>query len=278
MSVATYESRGVRWLRYALIGIITLVAVFPILWIIASSLKPTEALFTTPPQILPNQITLEHYAAVFSTDLFLMWFLNSLVVATVTTILSVVLAVLAGFGWGKYEFMGSRSTSLFVIMCRTFPVVVIIVPLFQLLRQIGLINTRPGLILAYFVYTLPLTAWMLKGFFENIPDNVIRAARIDGLSEIQIFYEIALPLVKPGIAATAIFSFVIMWQELLYALTFMQSKGMKTLPVVLYEQMNLYTIEWGYLMALSVVFVLPVTILFLLTQKYFIRGIVGGTV
>lgn len=274
---AEYESKGRRYLRFLAAYTLLVVALFPIYWIVSSSLKSPNAIVSIPPSLVPapDAVTFQHYQAVLDgpiTD----YFLNSVVVTLVTMVLSVILAVFAGYGWAKFEFRGSKFTSTFVILSRIFPIVVILVPMFQILRTLGLLNSHPGLILSYFVYTLPLTSWMLKGFFENIPDNVLRAARVDGFSEIRIFAEIVLPMVRPGIIATALFSVVIAWQELVFALTFLQDDELYTMPVALVGLTNQYDIQWGLMMASSFVFMLPVMVLFLLTQKYFIKGITGG--
>jgi len=274
---AEYESKGRRYLRYLAAYALLAVALFPIYWIVSSSLKSPNAIVSVPPSLVPapDALTLQHYRAVLDSPL-PDYFLNSVIVTLTTMVLSVILAVFAGYGWAKFEFRGSRLTSTFVILSRIFPIVVILVPLFQILRSIGLLDTHPGLILSYFVYTLPLTAWMLKGFFENIPDNVIRAARIDGFSEFRIFLEIVLPMVRPGIIATALFSVVIAWQELVFALTFLQEDTLYTMPVALVGLTNQYDIQWGLMMAASFAFMFPVAVLFLLTQNYFIKGITGG--
>lgn len=272
---AAYESRGQRYLRYMLIYTLLVVALFPVFWIIVSSLKTPATIFTTPPQILPESPTLIHYERVV-TGPTATYFVNSVIVTIGSTITSVILSVMAGYGWAKFEFRGSLTTSTIVILSRIFPIVVILVPLFQILRTFGLINTHLGLVVSFYVYTLPLTSWMLKGFFENIPDNVLRAARIDGFSELQIFLRIVLPMVRPGIIATALFSVTIAWQELLFSITFLQDNALFTLPVGLLNLTNQFQIQWGLMMATSFVFMAPIAVLFVFSQKYFIRGITGG--
>lgn len=271
-----YESAGRRYLRYMLIYVVLLVVLFPVFWILVSSLKPPENIFTTPPQVLPRDPVLIHYRRLVTGPM-ANYFLNSVYVTIGATASSVVLSVLAGYGWAKFEFRGSLLTSTVVILSRVFPIVVILVPLFQILRAFDLINTHPGLIVSFYVYTLPLTSWMLKGFFENIPDNVLRAARIDGFSELQIFLRIVLPMVRPGIIATALFSVTIAWQELLFSITFLQDSELYTMPVGLLNLTNQFEIEWGLMMATSFVFMAPIGILFILSQKYFIEGIKGGS-
>jgi ABC-type glycerol-3-phosphate transport system permease component len=272
---AEYESKGRRYVRYISIYGILGIVLFPILWIILSSIKPSSAIFTTPPEILPESPTLVHYGAAINGPMG-DYFLNSVIVTIGSVVVSVLLSVMAGYGWAKFEFRGSRITSTIVILSRVFPIVVILVPLFQTLKTFGLINSHTGLVVSYMVYTLPLTSWMLKGFFENIPDNVIRAARIDGFSELQIFTRVVLPMIRPGIIATALLAVTIAWQELLFSLTFLQDNQLYTMPVGLLGLTNQFNTQWGLMMASSFLFMLPIAILFILAQNYFIEGITGG--
>jgi ABC-type glycerol-3-phosphate transport system permease component len=276
MSAASYESRPRKWARYTLIAVCLVAVLFPIFWILISSLRPRSAMFSTNPSLIPTTITFEHYRAVMNEDMFVTSFRNSIIVAIGATLVSITFATLAGYGWGKFEFPGSQITAVYVIVTRVMPIVSVIVPLFFILQQFGIIDTYPGLIAAYMVFMLPLTSWMLIGFFEKIPDNVLRAGRIDGMNELQIYLRIALPMVKPGIIATSLFAFVIAWQEFLFANTFMLSSDKQTVPVMMYGMMSRYTIEWGPLMASSILFILPVVVLFVGMQRYFIRGITGA--
>lgn len=275
-ATAAYESRGRKYLRYMMIYTLLIVVLFPVFWILVSSLKPPESIFSTPPRIVPENVTLLHYRRLLDGPM-VDYFINSVAVTIFSTVTSVLLSVLAGYGWAKFEFRGSLFTSTVVILSRIFPIVVILVPLFQILRGFGLINTRFGLVVSFYVYTLPLTSWMLKGFFENIPDNVLRAARIDGLSEIQIFGRVVLPMIRPGIIATALLSVTIAWQELLFSITFLQDSELYTMPVGLLNLTNQFQIQWGLMMATSFVFMAPIAIMFILSQKYFIQGITGGS-
>jgi ABC-type glycerol-3-phosphate transport system permease component len=278
VSATTYESPLRRWVRYGLIVVSLVVVIFPIYWMVISSLRPESQLFSTTPSIILETITLENYRAVIDRELFVTQFTNSVIISVSATITSITFATLAGYGWGKFTFPGSQSTALYVIVTRVMPIVSVIVPLFFILQRIGLIDTYPGLVAAYMVFMLPLTSWMLIGFFENIPENVLNAARIDGMNEFQIYVRIALPMAKPGVIATALFAFVIAWQEFIFANTFMLSNPKQTIPVMMFGMMSRYTIEWGSLMAISVIFILPVVLLFVAMQRYFIEGITGPNV
>lgn len=275
---ATYETRTLRLLRYVLIAVTVLVVMFPLLWMLFSSLRPDGDLFTSPPTFLSETLIIDNYVSILTDRTFLRYVLNSVIVATLTTLVSLILAVMAGYGWAKFEFPGAQKSALFVLVSQMFPIVLLIIPMFEILRQLSLLNSHPGLVFSYLIYTLPLSTWMLKSFFESIPDNLLRAARIDGFSEFQIFREIALPLVLPGIAATAIYAFILSWQEFFFALTFMQDDHMRTLPVALLGFIGQYDLAWGELMAASVVTVLPVAMLFMALQRYFIQGVASGAV
>lgn len=273
---ADYESSTIRLARLLALGAVLLLLMFPIYWIFVSSVKSN--LFTVPPGLLPETVTFEYYASLLSDPTFKTKYVNSIVVTTISTVLTIVLSLFAGYGWARYEFTGSRLTSLYVVVSRSFPIVVLLVPLFQILNTFDLINSHPGLILSYFVYALPLASWLMKGFFEDIPENIFRAGRLDNLSEWQMFYEIGVPLVWPGIVATFIFSYVMLWQELLFALTFLSNDNLLTMPVVLLNMTTQYSVQWGSLMAAAVLFMLPIYLLFFLTQRYFIQGLTGGTI
>lgn len=276
MSVATtYESSFQRWARYALIIMSLVVILFPIYWIFISSLRPRNELFSTEPSLILTGVTFENYLRVLNNGEFITHLMNSVIISVSATITAVTFATLAGYGWGKFEFPGSQWTALYVIVTRVIPIVSVIVPLFFILQGFGLIDTYTGLVAAYMVFMLPLTSWMLIGFFENIPDSVLNAARIDGMNEFQIYYHVALPMAKPGIIATALFAFVIAWQEFIFANTFLLSESKQTIPVLMFGMMSRYTVEWGNLMAISAIFILPVVLLFVAMQRYFIRGITG---
>lgn len=280
MSVALdYESSSMRWIRLGSIALFTAIIMFPILWIFLSSIKPTGQLFSSPPELLPKEITFAHYETLLSEgNLFVRFVANSLVVSVGTTFVTVTIGLFAGYGWARFDFPYARPTSLFVLISRIFPVVVLIVPMFEMLRSASLLNSHLGLIISYQVFALPLSIWMLKGFFESIPDNVLRAGRIDGLSEFQIFRQIAFPLVKPGIAATALYAFIIAWQEFIFALVFIRDDTLKTLPIGLLGYIGRYEISWGMLMAASFLTVLPVAMAFMYLQRYFIKGLASGAV
>ena len=267
-----------RLLAYLLLVVVAVVVIFPIFWMLISSLKFTQELFVKPPTWIPQRPTLSNYISIFKDSLFLRYFLNSLVVSLATTVITIIIASLAGYGWGKTNFAGKRATSLFVLVSQMFPLVVLVIPLFQIMRRLLLLNTYPGLVLAYLTYTIPLSSWLLKGFFQEIPGEIIDSARVDGCSHLTSFLRIALPLIKPGIAATAIYCFIMAWQEFFFALSFMFDDEMKTLTVGILGFMGQYKVSWGQLMAASFLSVLPTAVAFFFVQKHFVAGLTRGAI
>lgn len=274
----TFATPWLRILTYLLLVGVAATVIFPMFWMFISSLKFTSELFVKPPTWIPERSTLSNYRSILKNPLFLRYLANSVIVATATTGVSVVIAALAGYGWGKIDFAGKEATSLFVLVSQMFPVVVLVIPLFQILRSLLLLNSYPGLILAYLVYTIPLSSWLLRGFFQEIPGEILDSARVDGCSHLSTFVKIALPLARPGIAATAIYCFIMVWQEFFFALSFMFDDEMKTLTVGILGFMGQYKVSWGELMAASFLSVLPTAIAFFFVQKHFVQGLTRGAI
>ena len=266
------------FVTYIVLIVIAIIVIFPIYWMLISSLKITKELFVKPPTWFPQLLTLSNYAAIFNNPLFLRYLLNSVIVAFMTTGVSIIIAAFAGYGWGKIKFPGRNATSLFVLVSQMLPVVALVIPLFQILRKLLLINTYPGLTLTYLVYTIPLSSWLLKGFFQELPDEIIDAAKVDGCSHFMTFIRIALPLVRPAIAATAIYCFIMSWQEFFFALSFMFDDEMKPLTVGILGFMGQYKVSWNELMAGSFVSVLPTAIAFFFVQRHFVEGLTKGAI
>ena len=265
-------------LIYLMIIVVAVVVIFPIFWMLISSLKFTKELFVKPPTWIPKTPTLSNYRAILQNPLFLRYLLNSVIVAILTTGVSIIIAALAGYGWGKMRFAGRNATALFVLVSQMLAVVAVVIPLFQILRKLLLLNTYPGLMLTYLVYTIPLSSWLLKGFFQEIPEEIIEAAKVDGCSHLLTFIRIALPLVRPAVAATAIYCFIMSWQEFFFALSFMYDDEMKTLTVGILGFMGQYKVSWNELMAGSFISVLPTAIAFFFVQKHFVEGLTKGAI
>lgn len=268
---------------WVLLVVLTFVSVMPMAWMLLTSLKSQFAALQYPPEWIPRNPTLDEYVRLLSPasevgQEFLGYLANSFWVSMATTVLGVILAVPAAYAFSRFRFPGRNLLFYAVLVRNMFPAVVFLMPLFIMMRWLGLVNTQWSLILTYLTFGLPLSIWLLKGFYDNIPVQLEQAARIDGASRFKAFLLIVMPLSSPGIIATAIYSFIMAWNEYVYALTFLNDKSKLTLPVGLQKFFTEYATNWPGLMAASFIMSVPVVILFLILQKYFVRALTEGAV
>jgi len=264
----------------ALLSIFTLL---PMVWMLLTSLKTQFAALQYPPEWWPHRVTFEQYWRLLSpsSDVgpeFLHYLFNSIWVSLATTVLGVALAVPAAYAFSRFRFPGRNLLFYSVLLRNMFPAVVFLMPLFIMMRWLGLVNTAGSLILTYLTFGLPLSIWLLKSFYDNIPAQLEQAARMDGATRFQAFRLIIMPLSSPGIIATAIYSFIQAWNEYVYALTFLNDKDRLTLPVGLQRFFTEYATNWPGLMAASFIMSVPVVAAFLILQKYFVRALTEGAV
>jgi multiple sugar transport system permease protein len=274
---------GWRWAGRVFIVLLTIFAVLPMLWMVLTSIKTQFAALQYPPEWWPKDPTLSQYTTLLdpTSDVgreFLTYLWNSIWICTVTTILGVVVAVPAAYAFSRFRFPGRQWLFYAVLLRNMFPAVVFLMPLFILMRYLHLVNTAGSLILTYLTFGLPLSIWLLKGFYDNIPVQLEQAARIDGATRFQAFLLVVMPLSSPGIIATAIYSFIVAWNEYVYALTFLNDQDKLTLPVGLQRFFTEYTTNWPGLMAASFIMSVPVVVMFLVLQKYFVRALTEGAV
>lgn len=269
---------------YLLTGVLLAFAVLPMLWMLSTSLKPSSEQFAIPPHWIPEQITLANYTKIFNPNrygsggLFTTYFFNSMVVSIASTILSVLVSVPAAYAFSRFKFPGKDMSYFAVLVRNMFPLIVFLIPLFVMMRILQLQNTLAGLVLAYLTFTLPLAIWLLKGFLDGIPRELELAARIDGCTRFGAFVRIILPLTAPGLAATAIYAFVQAWNEYAFARTLTESAALRTLPVGLSYFFTENTSDWGGLMAAAFLFSIPVVIVFMILQRFFIAALTQGAV
>jgi multiple sugar transport system permease protein len=268
-------------LAWVFIILLLLFAVVPMAWMLSTSLKTQFAALRQPPQWIPGEPTLDQYKILFSPDnqiggRFLRFFWNSFYVSMATTILGVVIAVPASYAFSRFKFPG-RDALFFAVLARNmFPVVVFLIPLFILMKNLHLVNTELALILTYLTFGLPLSIWLLKGFFDNIPPELERAARIDGATRFGAFWQIVMPLSSPGIIATAIYTFIQAWNEYVYARTFLTQDKLLTLQPGLQKFFGEFSTNWPGLMAAQFASSVPVVVLFLVLQRYFVQALAEG--
>jgi multiple sugar transport system permease protein len=281
--VARRSVDGWRWSGRFFLLLLLIFTVMPMAWMLITSLKTGFAAMQYPPQWWPAEPTLENYTKLVDPSSsmgrdFLQYFWNSLFVSTLTTILAVVVAVPAAYAFSRFRFPGRTFLFFSVLLRNMFPAVIFLVPLFILMRLLGLVNTHGSLILTYLTFGLPLAIWLLKGFYDNIPIQLEQAARIDGATRLQAFLLVVMPLSTPGIIATAIYSFIGAWNEYIYAYTFLTRHDQMTLPVGIQRFFSENATDWPGLMAATFMMSVPVVVLFLVLQRYFVRALTEGAV
>ncbi len=263
---------------YVAAVVVGLFSVGPILWMISTALKPNAEIFTRTPVLIPSEIVWERFSAMLAGD-FGQHLLNSIIVSFGTVSLSVTAAAMAGWVLARFRIPLKRYLLILILSAQMFPFVVLLIPIFILVRQLQLIGTYSGLILAYLSFTTPLVVWILRGFFQSIPVDLEEVAMVDGATRVQAFRKIILPMALPGIAAASVFGFISAWNELLFALSFNRNNpDMHTLPVALQQFIGRETTNWGMIMAASLVFTIPVVVFFLLTHRHMTKGMVMGAV
>lgn len=267
-----------RILFYALVAAILFYTVFPFYWAVVSSLKSGSAIFRV--EFLPATPTLENYRALFAEQPFARNIVNSLIVASAATAISLVLAVTAAYALGRIKFRGRAAILFAVLSISMFPQIAVLSGLFELIRAAGLYNTLTGLIFSNLILTLPFTTWVLTAFLRELPRELEDSAQIDGASSLRTMIEIFLPLMAPALAATGLLAFILAWNEFLFALTFTLSNEQRTVPVAiaLITGASAYELPWGRVMAASVIVTVPLIALVLLLQRHIVSGLVAGAV
>lgn len=273
------EPRRVLYFRFTIIMVLMLLYVFPIYWMTVTSLQPVGGYNgDRSPHILPRTVTLESYRYILDRNNFLKSFYNSAVVSVVTTLVSTVLATLAGYGLSRFRFKGRDFLTTSILIFQMFPKVLLVVPYFIMMRSLDLLSTHIGLILAYTSFTQPFCIWMLVGFFDAIPREIDECALVDGASHIQAFWHVILPLAAPGVAATMLFAFVLSWQEYLFSLVLAVAPGAALLPQSLVSMIQEWDTLYEPMMAGSILVIIPVILVYVVLERHFVSGLTAGAV
>lgn len=266
-------------LMYAAIGAVTICFVFPIYWMLVTSLKPNEAILKLPPQFLPLQMTFQNYHGILTDGKFLIFYKNNIIVSGITTLVTLTLAVLASYAFSRYRFKGDKFVMMLFLSTQMFPAMTLLIALYNMYYKLGLLNTYTALVLACSTNALPMSVWILKGFFDTISKSLEEAAYIDGCSRAGTLVRIILPLVKPGILAVGLYSFLISWEDFLWGLTLVNKTEMRTLASgIAMTYLGEYNYDWGRVMAAAVSAAVPILIIFIFLQKYMIAGLTAGAV
>jgi len=267
-------------LRYLLLIPALLFALAPVYWMLTISLKSDVDQFASPPPWFGFTPTLEHYYDAFVTRGFGQYLLTSAIVSVASTLCALVIGTLAAYALARFELPWrlNRHLSLWILSTRMFPAIVTAVPLFLMMRDLRLLNTRASLIVVYTAFNLPFVVWMMRGFFADLPRDLEEAALVDGDSRLGALRRVVLPLVTPGLAATAVFCLIVSWNEFLFALVLTQTDAAMTLPVGIAGRVTQYEIKWGVMSAAAAVALVPILVFALALQKYLVRGLSLGAV
>jgi arabinogalactan oligomer / maltooligosaccharide transport system permease protein len=277
-----------RILYNLLLFFISLAVLYPALWVLKMALTPSQA-FSMDPSPFPTTFSLENFYIVITGDdpstpentsgwLFVRQFWNSTVIAFITSVIGIAFSCTAGYAMSRFAFPGRDTGMSLFLITQMFPGVVMAIPLYILMDELGLLNSAFGLALAYASTAVPFCTWNLKGYFDTIPIELEEAARMDGASQWVIFTQIVLPLSKPALAVTALFSFMTAWNEFILAATFISDERAYTLPVLLQSYVGDFESKWGLFAAGAIIASLPVMILFFVLQKHLVEGLTAGSV
>jgi arabinogalactan oligomer/maltooligosaccharide transport system permease protein len=273
---------GGKWWVHAVLVLVCVAVLYPVLWVVKMALTPNdEAGLTASP--IPEHVTLDNFRFVMGRSRDGVWLfgrqlLNSVVISLATTAMGIGLSCTAAYAFSRFRFPGREGGMKMLLVTQMFPGVVMAIPLYIMLGALGLQNNMLGLVLVYAVTAVPFCVWMLKGYFDTIPKDLEEAAIIDGASRGMIFWRIVLPLAKPAIVVTALFSFMTAWNEFILAATFMNEEEAYTLPVVLQGYVGEHTVQFGYFAAGAIVVSLPMMALFFALQKHLVGGLTAGGV
>ena len=267
-----------------LLGILLVVMLFPVVWMLETSLKEGRDVYAVPAKLLGFDVTFDHYKDVFvqrggsgASDLAVS-FQNSVLVAGMSTIIATVLGVPAAWAYSRFTLKAKRDQLFFILSTRFMPPVVVVIPIFLMYRDLSLIDTKLGLILIYSAFNLPFTIWMMKGFVDEVPSEYEDAAMLDGYSRFEAFHRFTLPLLVPGIAATAVFALIFSWNEFVFAVFLTSSEEARTAPPAIAGLIGGTTIDWGLVAASAMVFAVPVLLFAVLVRKHLVAGVTLGAV
>jgi ABC-type glycerol-3-phosphate transport system permease component len=251
---------------------------FPLAWMLSTSLKPSGEIFATPPGLVPARPTFDNFGRLLSETRFLTFFENSALVSAATVLLTLTVSAAGAYALTRFQFRGRDSVAGLILLTYMFAPIMIIIPFYILVKQLGIVNTRLALVLSYTTFCLPFCLWLLRSFFQSIPLELEEAALVDGAGRGRAVWYVMLPLALPGLIAAAIFTFILAWNDYLFALVLITSDELKTLPVGVNDLFNATIVDWGMIMAAGVMITVPAMAFFIAVQRYLIQGWGAGGV
>lgn len=269
------RSAGMSVALHTTLVLASIVALFPVVWLLLSSFKPGQWVRSSRLTLVKDPTLANYQHVLFETN-FPRWFLNSVVVSAVTMLVGVFMSATAGYALSRFRFPGKRSLMWTFLITQMFPVAILIVPIYTIMSKLGLINNLLSLVVAYCTIAVPFCAWMMRGYFDTIPVEFDEAARVDGLGPFGVFWRIALPLARPGLAVTAFYTFLTAWTEVAYATAFMQTDDRFTLGYGLQQFVPQFNPQWEYLTAAAVLVTIPAGVVFFFAQKHLVGGLTAG--
>ena len=273
--------RTVRgWVELAALALLAVLMLFPVVWMLETSLKDGRDIYATPAKVITGWTpTLDHLKDVFSSNSpVFKGFKNSVIVAWASTIIATVLGVPAAWAYSRFQIKAKKDQLFFILSTRFMPPVVVVIPVFLMFRDLNLLDTRQGLILVYAAFNLPFTIWMMKGFIDDVPAEYEEAAMLDGFSRFEAFWRVTMPLLIPGIAATAVFALIFSWNEFVFSIFLITDPDTRTAPSAIAGLIGGTTIDWGLVAASAMVFAIPVLLFAFLVRKHLVAGVTLGAV
>lgn len=264
---------------YAIIILAVVILAFPLYWMVVTSLTARSALLENI-RVLPklDNITGENFAKILEDYPILTWFGDSIFVTAFSTIIAIIVSSMAAYSMSRFRYRSTNFLGFFLLVVRMLPETLLVVPLYMMFTNMRLINNYASLIISNITFIIPFSTWMMKGYFDSIPNTLEEAARIDGCSRLQAVRKVIVPLATPGIAATATYSAILGWSEFLFARTFITQPDRWTITVGISSLMGEYTIIWGEVMAAAAISIIPIALVFIFLEKYMVAGVTAGAV
>jgi len=259
-------------------AILLIFTAFPFFWMLSTSFKPLREIFVSPPYLLPKDFTLANFARLFEQTRFLTYFKNSLFVSSSAVVFTMAIATAGAYSLTRFKFYGREKIASLILFTYMFAPIMIVIPFYVLIKKIGIANTHLALIMAYTAFCLPFSLWLLRAFFQSIPLVLEEAALVDGATRLRAVVHVILPLALPGIIATAIFTFILAWNDYIFVRILITSDNLKTLSVGIADLHNATVIDWGMIMSGGMLITIPVLVFFIFIQRYLIAGWGTGAV
>lgn len=272
--------RSLPWNAVLTAGVLAFVALIglPFWWVVSGAFKVPQEIIAQVPTFFPQSFTLQHFEKLLSASDYATYLVNSLFVSTISALVTLVLAIPAGYAFFRLSFRGRETLYRVILVAYAFPSIVVLIPLFATFARLGLVDTRLALVIVNVAFALPFAIWLLRSFFASVPREIEEAARLDGGSPFIVLWRIMIPLTAPGIAAVAIFAFVTAWTEYVFASVMILSDARRTIPVGFSGIIGQYQVDWGLLLAGASLAILPVVLVFAFIGRWFVTGLTEGAV